>query len=579
MERALLYDMRHKVWLEFSGLMQQWLPKNAQEYKLAFERAEQTAMKQNAWVVAAIPYEAAEANLPWKNVKPANFSTPFTCWIAIFANAEQHAQNPCSSGPALLNNLAPQMSRTEYQQAFGDVKNNIAAGNTYQVNLTMRFLATLQGSPEHLFSNMVAGQGVCYGAFLRFGGKTVCSASPELFYEKIGKKVECRPMKGTARRGRFLAEDDLAARSLRESTKDQAENVMIVDMVRNDLGRIAELGSVHVPSLYDVERYPTVLQLTSTVRATTPANNAEIFFALFPCASITGAPKINTMKIINKLESDTRDLYCGSIGFIRPNGDSQFNVAIRTAVIDDATATLAYGAGGGVVWDSSEEGEYDELLMKTKVLTQPPATVRLKETLLWEGQKGFWLQDQHLQRLARSCQYFGYPFDHSAVLAGLMASVLGKETDVLKVRLLLDQYGRTDIEVMPVVEDQAGQPVLLQLASEPIDEKERLYFHKTDQWEKLFPQRGASPTQDYIYYNRQRQVTETAIANLIFVKDGVEYTPALQCGLLAGTYREHLLAQGDLVEKVITVEELGGFDAVYVINSVRGKREAIIAPF
>ena len=273
----------------------------------------------------------------------------------------------------------------------------------------MRLNSEFSGGEWDFFLNLAQTQNK-YAAYIDTGRYVICSASPELFFKLDGNKIYSHPMKGTAKRGRTTLEDKEQAEWLHNSLKNRAENVMIVDMIRNDLGRIAEIGSVQVPELFTIEKYPTLFQMTSTVQAKTNASLDEIFSALFPCASITGAPKVSTMNIIAELETTPRKIYTGSIGYISPNRKAQFNVAIRTALIDRENKTAEYGVGGGIVWDSTSADEYSEALLKARVLTERPRTFDLIETLLWTPEDGYFLREKHIARMQDSAEYFGFPF-------------------------------------------------------------------------------------------------------------------------------------------------------------------------
>ncbi len=295
----------------------------------------------------------------------------------------------------------PSICRKTYEAGIQKVRELIRKGDTYQVNYTYRLRAGFAGDPWALFAGMVQAQGAHYSAFIHAGDWVICCASPELFFRRQGADLLCRPMKGTSPRGLWSADDAAQAEALRTSVKNQAENVMIVDMVRNDLGRVARLGSVGVRSLFDVEKYPTLWQMTSTVKCETSASVPEIFGALFPAASITGAPKVRTMAIISELEDSPRRIYTGSIGFIAPGGFAQFNVAIRTVLIDRHAQAAEYGVGGGIVWDSVPETEFEECQTKSRILTTPRPQFALLETMRWTPKEGFYLLDLHLRRLAR----------------------------------------------------------------------------------------------------------------------------------------------------------------------------------
>ena len=358
------------------------------------------------------------------------------------------------------------------------------------------------------------------------------------------------------------------AERLRGCEKERAENVMIVDMMRNDLGRIAEGGSVRVDTLFEVERYPTVLQMTSTVSCRTGVGLSAIFEALFPCASVTGAPKHQTMHLIERLEKNPRGLYTGAIGHIAPRRRAVFSVAIRTAVIDKNTGRASYGTGGGIVADSRTDAEYEECLLKTRVLRGRPPAFRLVETMRWTPLEGFFLLDFHLQRLLGSAAYFGVPCAEGAVRDHL-AVVAASQRSPVRVRLLVDQEGGITHEsgAMPV----SSRPVVLGMAQRPVDTADPFLFHKTTNrtvYDRALD--GLRDVQDAVLWNDRGAVTETTIGNIVVELDGRLCTPAISCGLLAGVFRRHLLDKGRIFEAIISCSDLSRAGKIFRINAVRG---------
>ena len=335
-------------------------------------------------------------------------------WLGLFHAPEVWSDLPDTALAHTLGPWEPAIDRATYRQAIAAIKEQIAAGYTYQINYTFPLGAAFKGEPWPLFVQLALAQRGRYAAYVDTGRHVVCSASPELFFQKADGVLTSRPMKGTAPRGRTVAEDEAQRAWLFASEKNRAENVMIVDMIRNDMGRVAEVGSVRVPVLFEVERYPTVLQMTSTVTSRTNVSVADVFKALFPCASITGAPKVSAMGIIADLEPAARGVYTGAIGYLAPGGRAQFNVAIRTVVVDRQTGRATYGVGSGVVWDSDADEEYDECLLKARVLAAERPDFELLETMLWRPETGVFLLDRHLERLADSAEYFGIAVDLGA---------------------------------------------------------------------------------------------------------------------------------------------------------------------
>jgi para-aminobenzoate synthetase/4-amino-4-deoxychorismate lyase len=451
----------------------------------------------------------------------------------------------------------------------------------------MRLQAHFNSSTWEFFLHLAQTQNN-HAAYIDTGRYVICSASPELFFQLDGETITGRPMKGTVKRGRTTVEDQARAEWLKNSEKNRAENVMIVDMIRNDLGRIAKIGSVRVPELFHTERYPTLWQMTSTVTAQTSASLTRIFGALFPCASITGAPKVSTMRIINELETTPRNIYTGSIGYISPNRRAAFNVAIRTALIDRQTSKAEYGIGGGIVWDSTSGDEYSEALLKARLLTESAPEFSLLETILWTPEEGFFLKDQHIARLLDSAEYFDFPISSQprwsskpseteaisrppvprAIVEAYLSEISANFRSPQRVRLLLDRHGQLHAESTPY--QPSEKTVDAHLAAEPINADNIFLFHKTTHREIYEHARAPYPDcGDVLLYNEQGELTEFTIGNLVAELDGQLVTPPIECGILAGTFRAHLLNMGQVVERRIHISELGRCARIFRINSVR----------
>jgi len=478
------------------------------------------------------------------------------------------------AAPAL--DWQPAIAEPDYVRAVHQVRSHLAAGDSYQVNLTFQLTSPFTADPFALFARLARAQRAAGAAYLDFGRFAVCSASPELFFEREGDVVSMRPMKGTAPRGRTPAEDSTRAVSIRRSPKERAENLMIVDMVRNDLGRIAEVGSVEVPRLFRVERFPTVLQMTSDVVARVPGSLAAIFAALFPCASVTGAPKVRTASIIRQLESGPRGVYTGAVGYAGPGRKARFNVAIRTATVDRERQVASYGVGSGIVWDSRPGREHAECLAKARVLETDVTPFSLLETLRWEPGSGFLRLDRHLSRVGASARYFGVPFSRARARTALDAAIGGDSP--LRVRLLVDEDGELRLETGPVP-PPPSVPVRAGLTTTPIDVSDPFVFHKTTRRARYEAASATRPDCDeVILWNSAGFVTETAIANLALCRDGRWVTPPVSDGLLAGTLRAELLASGRVAEAQIPIEELHPGSRLAAFNSLRGWRELEFVP-
>jgi para-aminobenzoate synthetase/4-amino-4-deoxychorismate lyase len=529
-------------------------------------RAECAARERGAWVAGFVAYEAAEAfQLPTRSHESR--ALPLA-WFAAFRSARE------SPGPARgdysVSRWAPSIDRPTYLAALTDIKQRIAAGDTYQVNYTFRLSADFAGNPLGLFSDLFEAQRGPWSAYVDTGTHAICSASPELFFRVVGGRIECRPMKGTAPRG-LWAEDDLArGRALQSSEKNRAENVMIVDMTRNDLGRVARVGSVHVPALYEIERYPGQWQMASTVVAEAPGMLlADLFASLFPSGSVTGAPKHSSMEIIGGLEPGPRGVYTGAVGCVSPGGDAHFNVAIRTVTVDRSRRHAEFGVGSGVVWDSAADDEYEECLNKAAMLARPLEPFRLLETLRWSPADGFVRLERHLARLRASAGYFGFDWPGDASIARRAAAAVHDARADRRIRILLDRFGAVDVEAG----DLGARPERPRVAisPEPVRRTDPFLYHKTTRREIYIRARAARPDADAVLlWNEQREVTEATEANLVVELDGRRMTPALACGLLPGVLRGELLERGEVQEGIVRLEDLSRITGLWLASSARG---------
>ncbi len=469
----------------------------------------------------------------------------------------------------------PSIERENYNAAIGAIKDAIANGLTYQVNYTMRLTANIKADTEtdkrakageqgwQLFLHLAKSQNK-YAAYINTDDHIICSASPELFFKLDGDRIFSHPMKGTVKRGRTTQEDKAQIEWLHNSKKNRAENVMIVDMIRSDLGRVAEIGSVQVPELFKIEKYSTLFQMTSTVQAKTNASLTEIFSALFPCASITGAPKVSTMKIISELETTPRKIYTGSIGYISPNRKSQFNVAIRTVFINKEKQQAEYGLGGGIVWDSTSADEYNEALLKARVLTEHPREFSLFETLLWTPDKGFFLLEKHIARMDDSANYFDFPFS-KGTLEDALKRLADEFTSPQRVKISLNRFGEFLEEAKSFIAEKKSFNV--HLAEQPVDSNNVFLFHKTTRRD-MYPTPKNS-FDDILLFNERNELTEFTIGNLVVEMGGELFTPPISCGLLAGTFRAQLLETHQIKERVILKNELAICTKLFLVNSLR----------
>lgn len=577
--------MQHNVLIQHDG---QWLHlrqpvrvitvASPAEVLPALHEIETAVNQHNLTAAGFLSYEAAAAFDLAVHAPPAGLPL---LWFGLYdsVSREPHAVNriPFTDYRSPITNLhwQPAVDASAYATAIERIKAYIAGGYTYQVNYTFPLRADFQGDDRAFFAALAAAQQAEYAAYLDIGRFAICSASPELFFRLDGDRLWSKPMKGTAVRGRTLAEDEANRVGLAASEKNRAENVMIVDMIRNDMGRVAKIGSVHVPALFSVERYPTVLQMTSTVAARTDASLTEIMAHMFPCASITGAPKVRTMEIIRELEPQPRGVYCGAIGLIRPGRQAQFNVAIRTVVVDRQRQEAIYGVGSGVVWDSHADDEYAECRTKAKVLTEKRPSFQLLETMLWQPDGGIFLRDEHLTRLTASAQYFNIPLDLAAIKQALHPPPATRHSH--KIRLLVAQDGRFTVETTPLTDDSLPDVVRVGLAQTPVHSNNIWLYHKTTQRQVYAAARAERPDcDDVILVNERGELTEATIANIVLDLDGELVTPPVTAGLLAGTMRDCLVKNGRIREQTLTPADLHRCRQIYLINSVRKWRKATL---
>lgn len=513
-----------------------------------------------------VAYEAAPAFDPAFNVNTAG-NMPLL-WFGIFeAPLYEELQ---STGTFSISEWIPSESVEDYHANLKQIKRYIKNGDTYQVNYTIRLHSLFAGDTKAYYQRLVRAQSANYSAFIQTADHTILSASPELFFQKSNEQVVTRPMKGTVKRGKTYVDDCENATWLSQSEKDRAENVMIVDLLRNDLGIIAKPGSVQVPELFSIEKYPTVYQMTSTVTANVEADTSltDVFKALFPCGSITGAPKISTMQIIQELETSARGIYCGAIGFITPEQKAIFNVPIRTVTIDHEDGVATYGVGGGVTWDSTSDGEYDEILTKAALLERKQPEFQLLESLgLIDGD--YLVLENHFDRLEQSAQYFDYPIDLQAIQRKLVDIASEHTQGKWKVRLLVDKDGQFEYAAKQTSEN-AVEAVTAVLADNPVSSDDIFLYHKTTN-RHVYDSAKANHcgVYDVLLWNEKNEVTEFTGGNVVVKIDGKLFTPPIKSGLLAGTFRKKLLDSGEIVERIIRVEELKDCERVWFINSVR----------
>ncbi|MFC1485421.1 aminodeoxychorismate synthase component I [Candidatus Latescibacterota bacterium] len=568
-DAVVIHDACQRSWLLFRYPRSVYSVNSISEIIPAIAAVEEEVMHQGAYAAGFISYEAAPAFDP-SLVTREHDAFPLL-WFGIFDRPESISFPVISDfSPDESLIWTPSVTRKQYRDAIDTIKGYIASGDTYQVNYTFRMTAPFTKDPWDWFRVLVRAQNTPFGAFVNTDCWAVCSASPELFFTREGDRVISRPMKGTAPRGLMLSDDTAMAEWLFHSEKNRAENVMIVDMVRNDIGRIAKTGSVEVSDLFAIEKYPTIWQMTSTVSAQSTAGFGDILCALFPPASITGAPKSRTMEIIAELETTPRRVYTGMVGFLSPGGNSQFNVAIRTVLIDKTKKLAEYGVGGGIVWDSDDSQEYEECRTKAKILTRQVPDFELLETLRWTPGEDYFLLEYHMKRLMDSAAYFSFAVDPESVrdhLASLVPSFSGIPH---RVRLTVADDGRITCQHRPLELPRTTRLYRVCLAKSPVDSSNPFLYHKTTNRSVYEEALAACPGyDDVILFNERGEITESCIANVVVERDGERWTPPVRCGLLPGTYRAFLIEQGMVKERVISKEDLTRNPHVSLINSVR----------
>jgi len=483
--------------------------------------------------------------------------------------------------PPPLQRLTPALDAESYAARIAQTKRLIAAGDIYQANLTFAADFAYDGDPLALYAAMRASQPVAHGAFLHFEAFSVLSVSPELFVARAGDTLTVRPMKGTTPRAAEAGADLAAAAALTRDPKQRAENLMILDLMRNDLSRLAAPGGVRVARAFEAETYPTFHAMTSTVEAaaakgvTAPA----AIRALFPCGSITGAPKIRAMEILRALEDRPRGVYTGAIGAFSPDGDFSLNVAIRTAVID-AGGRGVYGVGGGITAGSTAEDEYAECLLKLKVLSDLGAPFGLIETLRWSADGGFQRLARHLDRLQSAAAEMGFVFDRTGLVRALGALAAGFGAEDQRVRIELSREGTAALSHAPL-DPQGPLPLRLAVARRRVDPGDPFLRRKTTRravWDEGLAEARAQGCDEAVFLNRREEVTEASRFS-VFVEMAPQaplLTPALACGLLPGILRAELIAAGQATEAVLTLQDLRAGRRIFLGNSLRGLVPAIL---
>ena len=523
--------------------------------------------EQGYYVVGYVSYEAAPAFEKKLAVHKLPLLGEYLLYFTVHDRVETSPIPLTYEEVDLPSNWQEVTSAADYEKAISQIHHHLRQGDTYQVNYTVQLKQDLSANPFAIYNRMVVEQEAGYNAYVEHDEMAVISMSPELFFEQNDRELTTRPMKGTTKRGLTDDEDLKEAAWLEQDPKNRSENMMIVDLLRNDMNRISEVGSEHVERLCQVEQYSTVWQMTSTIKSQLreDVDLVVIFRSLFPCGSITGAPKIATMEIIKDLEPQPRGVYCGTIGLLLPNGRRIFNVAIRTIQLHKGQAI--YGVGGGITWDSTWESEYREVHQKAAVLYRKQARFKLITTGR-VSQKSLLFEDQHLERLTKASRYFAYPFDLEELRQKIEEECQACDSHQdYRLRISLSKSGEMEVSrqiLAPLSPSFCKAKLCLQEA----DLQTPFTYFKTTHRPHL-----SLGEQEIIYHNVAGELLETSIGNLVLKIAGKLYTPPTSLGILPGIYRQHLLETGQVKEKIMTLADLNQAEAIYGCNAVRGLYE------
>jgi len=553
----------------------------------------QARLRQGLYISGFLSYEAGYAFEQALTGNP-NYNFPLL-WMGVFkkpfvfdhrknrfinGHVPLFSQTTINSENYKLKNLHLNTTNKQYLADLKKIKQYIAAGDTYQVNHTLKYKFDFKGSAFSFYQTLRNNQAVSYAAFIKSGEFNILSFSPELFFRQNKRHIYVRPMKGTAKRGISYDDDNKIKSWLGHDIKNRAENLMIVDLLRNDLGRVSTIGSVKTLKLFTVEKYNTLFQLTSTIKSTLQKKLSvfELFRSTFPSGSVTGAPKIQTMKIIRGLEKEERKIYTGSIGFMSPQQKSVFNVAIRTILLINGTGEM--GIGGGITYSSHNQAEFTECKLKARFLTQPP--FKLIETIRWSKKEGFFLLGLHLRRLKRSARFFGFSYNQALIKKHLKKLVLTlKAKYSYKIRLLLSENGEINIESSPLPPHSNKSPAKVILSKYRTKSTNTFLYHKSTNrtfYDKQYQKYQKLGYDDVLFCNEKGQITEGAISNIFIKKTDIFYTPPIKCGLLPGVFRQYFMQKNrkKAKEKILRLEDLSTAQEIYLANSVRGFKKVKI---
>ncbi|EKA05351.1 para-aminobenzoate synthetase [Streptococcus sp. GMD4S] len=523
--------------------------------------------EQGYYVVGYVSYEAAPAFEEKLAVHKSPLLGEYLLYFTVHDRVETSPIPLTYEEVDLPSKWQEETSAENYEKAITQIHHHLRQGDTYQVNYTVQLKQDLSANPFAIYNRMVVEQEAGYNAYVEHDEMAVISMSPELFFEQNDRELTTRPMKGTTQRGVTDQEDLAQASWLEQDPKNRSENMMIVDLLRNDMNRISEVGSEYVERLCQVEQYSTVWQMTSTIKSQLrpDVDLVEIFRSLFPCGSITGAPKIATMEIIKNLEPQPRGIYCGTIGLLLPNGRRIFNVAIRTIQLYMGQAI--YGVGGGITWDSTWESEYREVHQKAAVLYRKQARFQLITTGKI-SQKQLLFEDQHLERLTKASRYFAYPFDPEELRQKIEEECRACDVNQdYRLRITLSKSGEMELS-RQILAPLSPSFCKAKLCLQETDLNQSFTYFKTTHRPHL-----SLGEQEIIYHNAAGELLETSIGNLVLKINGKLYTPPIRLGILPGIYRQHLLETGQVKEKITTLEDLNQAEAIYGCNAVRGLYE------
>ena len=520
---------------------------NFDELKTAFAKIEE--LKNQYYIVGYLRYNAFSG-------QSSNFP------LLYFEVFNSYNIYKTKNTKKLLLNPTPCVNFCEYSNAIKKIKEEIAKGNTYEVNYTYDFDVPFDGDELDLFNFLLSKQKTPYNFYIKNQYDTVLSFSPELFFEMQNNHILTKPMKGTIHRGKDKKEDKNLIEFLKNDIKNRAENVMIVDLLRNDLGRIAKVGTVNVSKLFEIETHKTLHQMTSQIEADLKENTTffDIFKAIFPCGSITGAPKISTMKVISDVEKGERNIYCGAIGMISPK-ETIFSVPIRILQKTNEQNKFKYRVGGAIVWDSNAQDEWEETLTKTKFLNDE---FQIIETVKIEN-NSILFEKEHFERMQKTAEHFGFKFKTPEIA----------KTDDGMLRILLNRDGEIKTELKRITPAKTSKIAISPIIQNP--KNEFLYYKTTYRpwYYDSFQRIKNGEIYDEIFFNEKGELTEGARSNIVLQLNGNLYTPPVQCGLLNGVFRQELLKNNKCTEKILYKKDLEKAEKIFCVNSVRGMVEVL----